>query len=116
MSEYEFPKRLKELRTSRELSMEMLALDLNIKYGLRVNKGTISRWESGESDPSLSFGILLADYFNVSVDYLVGQTDTKTPTRLLAYAKRLMPKGATKEEIQLFDDICDHYDRKEGDT
>ena len=98
----------------RRNELGMTQKDLAERVG--VTEATVSRWESGESDPSLSFGILLADYFNVSVDYLVGQTDTKTPTRLLAYAKRLMPKGATKEEIQLFDDICDHYDRKEGDT
>lgn len=115
MIDNEFPQRLKALRIARDLSMEMLALDLNTKYALRINKGTISRWENGESDPSISYVVKLADYFNVSVDYLIGLTDVQTPARLLAYSRRINGKY-NKEELSLIDDVFDGTERKGVDT
>ena len=84
-----FGKRLNELRESKGLTMEMLAADMNHKYGLKLNKGTISRWESGATDPAISYVVKVADYFDVSIDYCVGLTDSKLPVRLLAYAKKI---------------------------
>ena len=37
------------------------------------------RYECGESEPTLSTLIRLADYFHVSLDYLAGRTDDPTP-------------------------------------
>lgn len=82
-----FGKRLKEMREQKCLTMEMLAIDMNQRYGLKLNKGTISRWESGASDPAMSYVIKVADYFNVSIDYCAGLTDTPAPSRLLTYAR-----------------------------
>lgn len=42
---------------------------------LKVSKGTISFWENGLREPSMSSLIAVADYFNVSVDYLLGRED-----------------------------------------
>lgn len=61
--------RLKELRKSRKISQVKLAMDLN------MNQNTISRYETGEREPGVTELILLADYFDVSIDYLVGRTD-----------------------------------------
>ena len=82
-----FGKRLKEMREQKCLTMEMLAADMNQRYGLKLNKGTISRWESGASDPAMSYVVKVADYFNVSIDFCAGLTDTPVPARLLAYAR-----------------------------
>lgn len=38
-------------------------------------KGTISNLENGNKKPSLDMLIKLANYFNISIDYLVGRTD-----------------------------------------
>lgn len=46
-----------------------MAMDLN------ANQNTISRYETGEREPSLLELIKIADYFNVSVDYLLERTD-----------------------------------------
>lgn len=99
MSEKEFPERLKALRQERELTLEMMAEDMNRKYGLTISKGTISRWEGGNTDPAMTYVVCIADYFNVSIDYLAGLTDSKLPARLLAYAKgvRQMQKGGCDE-------------------
>ena len=61
-------KHIKELRKSRNLMQKQLAEILN------VTSETIIRFESGARRPSLDNLIILADYFGVSLDYLVGRT------------------------------------------
>ena len=61
--------RLKELRKQRKISQLKLAFDLN------MNQNTISRYETGEREADYATLIKIADYFNVSVDYLLGRTD-----------------------------------------
>ena len=43
---------------------------------LGLSKAAISQFETGKSQPSAAVLIALADYFNVSLDYLVGRSDT----------------------------------------
>ncbi len=62
--------RLKELRKKRGISQLKLALDLN------MNQNTISRYETGEREADYATLIRFADYFNVSIDYLLRRTDT----------------------------------------
>jgi len=90
----ELKDRLKELRIERQITLDLLAYDLNNKYEINVNKGQISKWENGKNDPSLHHAACLAEYFDVSLDYLIGLTDVRTPARLLAYAKKF---GEMKE-------------------
>lgn len=61
--------RLKELRTSRGLTLKQMSEMLGMV--LR----NYQRYETGEVDPPLSKAIALADYFEVSLDYLVGRSD-----------------------------------------
>ena len=61
--------RLKEIRKAKGISHLKLALDLN------TNQNSLSRYETGEREPGISDLIKIADYFNVSIDYLVGRTD-----------------------------------------
>lgn len=61
--------RLKELRNLRGISQLKLAMDLN------VNQNSISRYESGLREPDYNTLIKIADYFKVSVDYLLYRTD-----------------------------------------
>ncbi len=60
--------RLKELRKAKRVSQLKLAMDLN------MNQNTISRYETGEREPGINEIIKIADYFGVSIDYLLGQT------------------------------------------
>ncbi len=64
-----FSERLRELRLKQGLTMEQLG---NLVDSTR---GTISNFENGNKKPSLDMLIKLADYFNVSIDYLVGRTN-----------------------------------------
>lgn len=63
--------RLKELRTKRKISQLKLALDLN------MNQNTISRYENIERQADYDTLIKFADYFGVSLDYLLGRTDNE---------------------------------------
>lgn len=64
--------RIKELRKLRHITQLKMALDLN------MTQNTISRYESGEREPGIVELIRIADYFHVSIDYLVGRTDDPT--------------------------------------
>ncbi len=64
--------RLKELRISRGVSQLKLALDLN------MNQNSISRYETGSRQADYETLIAFADYFNVSIDYLLERTDNPT--------------------------------------
>ena len=61
--------RLKELRRKRKISQLKLALDLN------MNQNSISRYENCEREADYETLIKFADYFDVSLDYLLGRTD-----------------------------------------
>ena len=64
--------RLKEIRKNRGITQLKLAMDLNI------SQNTISRYETGEREADYTTLIRLADYFNVSLDYLLERTDDPT--------------------------------------
>lgn len=61
--------RLKELRKNRKISQVKLAMDLNL------SQNSISRYETGEREADYDTLVAIADYFNVSVDYLLGRSD-----------------------------------------
>ncbi len=61
--------KLREIRKKHGISQLKLALELN------TSQNTISRYETGEREPGIAELIKIADYFNVSIDYLVGRTD-----------------------------------------
>ena len=65
----DFKGRLKELRQQRGLSQSDLAKKLNI------SKSTISMLEVGARQPSIEMLEQIADFFNVSLDYLNGKED-----------------------------------------
>lgn len=64
-----FAERLKELRVSKNLTMEQLGKDIG------STRATISNFENEQRKPSLDMLIKLANYFDVSIDYLAGRTD-----------------------------------------
>lgn len=61
--------RLCFLREKKKISQQKLAMDLN------VNQNTVSRYENGSRQADYEMLIKIADYFNVSIDYLLERTD-----------------------------------------
>lgn len=62
--------RIKTLRLEKGLSQRDLAA------ALFVNQTAVSQWERGVTNPSTDTAVTLAGYFGVSIDYLLGRSDT----------------------------------------
>ncbi|ORI39662.1 helix-turn-helix domain-containing protein [Leuconostoc mesenteroides] len=63
--------RLKELRLERGLTLK------DMEFGTGIKRSTYSDYENGKSEPKLATWELLADYFDVDPEYLVGWSDVK---------------------------------------
>ena len=61
--------RLKALREKRGISQLKLAMDLD------MNQNSISRYDTGAREADYKSLIKFADYFDVSIDYLLERTD-----------------------------------------
>lgn len=70
-----FSERLKELRKSKGLTQIQFANEFNIA------NGTIGMWESGKREPDFATIQKIADFFGVTVDYLLGRSEEKTPAK-----------------------------------
>lgn len=67
-----FAKRLKQLRTEQGLTqVEFARL-------FEISKGTIAMWETAQRSPDLDTTSKLADFFEVTTDFLLGKSDSKT--------------------------------------
>ena len=70
-----FSERIKNLREERGLSQEALGA------GIGVKRFSIYTYEKGRACPDMKGLIALADYFDVSLDYLTGRTDNRAVNR-----------------------------------
>ncbi len=61
-----FPERLKELRQEKCLSIQSLAKEV------KISSSSLCRWENGQADIKGTQLVILAVYFGVSIDYLMG--------------------------------------------
>ena len=75
--------RIKDLRDDSDMSQEKTAKELN------MHKTTYARYETGENRVPFDFAIQIAEYYNVSLDYIAGRTNDK--------------KGLLKSELSDFD-------------
>ncbi|MBQ7884725.1 MAG: helix-turn-helix transcriptional regulator [Clostridia bacterium] len=98
--------RLKELRQQRGLTQKEVAKVVNYSQNL------ISTWENGSHEPSISALITLANFFNVSVDYLV-KNDSNVPKEIndstyIKVNKHLSPnqQACIKDLIDLDEPLC----------
>ena len=66
-----FAERLKSLRKEQNLTQQKIAEKLNI------SRGSYAQWEAQRTQPSSKSLETLADFFDVSTDYLLGNTDIK---------------------------------------
>ncbi len=66
--------RIKELRTKFNKNQNDMA------EMLHVNRTTLTKWETGKHNPDVETVLRLADYFNVSTDYLLGKSDIPNNT------------------------------------
>lgn len=94
----EFKYRLRELRLKSGLSGE----EFGKLFG--VSKNSVSVWERGRNYPNQEILEKIADYFDVSLDYLMGRTDIKKPIIDITQ----IPYGydkLTKQQKEVIDDL-----------
>lgn len=91
MSETVINTRLKELREQRSVNQEVVA------EACDISRVALTRYENGQRVPRAQIAARLADYYGVTVDYLLGRDDPpaaaepeKTPADKRAEAKRVL--------------------------
>ena len=97
--------RLRELREARNENQQKLAVLLN------VSQTMISRYELGQATPDVPMLITLSRHYNVSIDYLLENTDVKSPfissdlteaeTEMLSMFRRLSKVQQAKAEAYI---------------
>lgn len=66
-------KNLKKIRTERGVSQQQLATAIG------VSQQSVNKYENHNIEPDIRTLIMMADYFNTSVDYLIGHTTESRP-------------------------------------
>jgi len=108
--------KLKELRAKHGLTQATFAEIFNI------SSGTIAMWETGKRTPDIEMIKKIAEYFEVSVDYLVDHKNTDTVNelskdnhiRILARHLEDIPKDDRDELISTFESTIDMYLKAKG--
>lgn len=75
--------RMKELRQERGITMKDAAQQLNLPYTTYVN------YEKGTREPNSETLIQIANFFNTSIDYLLGKSNTRIDDRVLDVVNEL---------------------------
>lgn len=96
-----FNERMKEIRKEKNITLEDLAKVLN------TTKSTLSRYENNLRVPNADFIKQLAEYFNVSIDYLLGNTDNPK-------AKSSNPELSKKDEKDIQKALNETLEKLEG--
>lgn len=104
----QFQNILKLLRTSKGITQNELATHL------KISRSTIGMYESGSREPDFETLELIADYFNVDIDYLLGRTSKTTyiPPPLLSSKRKgvvinVLGRVAAGIPIDAVEDIID---------
>lgn len=88
----------RELRREKKLSQDKIAIEF------KVSQGLIAKWEKHQSTPAPEMLDYIADYFNVSTDYLLGRTTNrlfnKEELPLIEQYKILINKDNSLSDIQ----------------
>lgn len=104
--------RLKLLREEKGLIQKDIAKLLNVSIP------AINQYESGKRDMSTETVIKLAEYFNVSTDYLLGKSDIRNPEELknvkFANAGGLDTKGLDEEDLEELQRQIDYIKKMKG--
>lgn len=87
---YDLGNLLKRLREEKNVSMDKMIEDLRNLYSISIAKSTISKWENNKADPSMENAKVLCNYFNISLDYLLGLSKFKNKEEELTDYKNKM--------------------------
>ncbi|MDR0223180.1 MAG: helix-turn-helix domain-containing protein [Oscillospiraceae bacterium] len=103
-----FAQRLKQLRELKNISQTRLAREMG------VTQGTVGNWETGKRTPDTGTLQRLADYFSVSVDFLLGHDTDNPEIVLLARHLAFVPETDRRFLLETFRDTIDNYLKAKG--
>ena len=104
----DFKTRMKELRKELGLTQE----ELGAKFHL--NKSSISKYEKGIQTPDMESLMNISNFFNVSLDYLIGVSNIKNPKEII-YSNAfhsISDNGLTKEDIDIVKAMIEQLKKK----
>lgn len=104
--EFDFGKKLKELRTGREVTQETLA------QHLQISPQAVSKWERGEGYPDIMLLPRIAAFFDVTVDELLGTTEEVKREKIKKWreeSKKLGHAGKVEENLSLWESAYREY-------
>ncbi|MBQ9947333.1 MAG: helix-turn-helix transcriptional regulator [Oscillospiraceae bacterium] len=87
----DFPRIMTLLRKERKLSQKQVAADLEVTQAL------LSHYENGKRECGLDFLVRAADYYNVSVDYLLGRSPMSTGATV---SEQELPESSVNEKFE----------------
>lgn len=112
MDEKSFQDIFKELRIEKNMSQDAIAKELEVSPAL------ISKWENNLSTPAPEMLEYIADYFDVSTDYLIGRTNMRNnpmdKLEVMDRYKYLLDSDSrlTPEQKEFFHDMIETQHRK----
>ena len=108
--------RLKKLRSEHNLTQDEFIIAINNNYGYKFAKPTISHYENDNRTPELKALKAFAKYYKVSLDYLLGETDIKTPRVEPIYQAfhSLSTEELTEEEVELLENMIHQFKKNRG--
>lgn len=101
-----FGKRLAELRKEKKITQRELSDKLNI------SKSSLAMYETDKRQPPNDVLVKLADYFDVSVDYLLGRTLARKQPDTLAFHSVPGYEKLSDEDKQYIDDLITRLSNK----
>jgi transcriptional regulator with XRE-family HTH domain len=104
-----FGQRFKMLRNEKGLKQSEVLDKFNKKYNYAFTKSAVSQYENDKRIPEIDALKNFADFFNVSVDFLLGETDTRNPESEEAKAA----ENLIKVDPDLFITMCRAKDMPE---
>ncbi|OQB14694.1 MAG: HTH-type transcriptional regulator Xre [Firmicutes bacterium ADurb.Bin193] len=88
-----FGTRLRALRRENFLTQDELAKELEKLGCFATTKCAISQYENGKRFPDVKALRIIADFFKVSTDYILGNDDCEEEQKMLSLFRRLDEKG-----------------------
>lgn len=118
-----FGQRFKMLRLEKDMKQEELIDDFNKKYHYNFTKAAVSQYENDKRIPEVEALKAFAEYFNVSVDFLLGTGNDRKPTprRFIGSRLRTLRANRTLEEysksiydntgVEIIPQLLEYYEK-----
>lgn len=97
-----FNARLKSIRKASNATQKQVAIAIN------TSEQNYQRYERGTQQPTLPTLVALADYFNVSIDYLVGRSDTPNADEGIKKQPRTIKDAGLKKVVDDYNKCDEH--------